>query len=69
VQVAGAYGAAQRTIAGAKARRGGYVPPKPVVERLLGIDWMTLHGLYQSIPPAYTAYVGHALIDHLRAAA
>lgn len=66
VQVAGAYGAGSNDRDHAKnVRRGGYVPAKPVVEALLGIDWMTVHGLYQSIPPAYTEYLGHQLRDHL----
>lgn len=58
VQVAGSYGAAQRTIAGAKRRGGGYVPSREIQARLLGVDWMTERGMHQSIPPAYTQWVG-----------
>jgi hypothetical protein len=30
---------------------------------------MTLHGLSQAIPPAYTAWIGCQLMDHLEAGA
>lgn len=61
-QVAGSYGGARRDkVEARKVRHGGYVPAKHVQERLLGVDWMTQHGLYQSIPPAYTEHIGHAL--------
>lgn len=65
VQVAGSYGAAQRTIAGAKRRNGGYVPSKAVQQRLLGVDWMTERGMHQCIPPAYTEHIGRQLLDVL----
>ena len=43
-------------------RKGGYVPrEKAVVQALLGVDpdlELTWNGLYESIPPAYTAWVG-----------
>lgn len=63
IQVAGSYGAAQRTIAGAKIRGGGYVPSKALQERLLGIDWMTERGLHQSLPPVYTRHIGRQLLE------
>jgi DNA (cytosine-5)-methyltransferase 1 len=63
VQVAGSYGAAQRTIEGAKRRHGGYVPERDVQQRLLGIDWMTERGMHQSIPPAYTEHIGRQLLE------
>lgn len=65
IQVAGSYGGARGTVEAAKERAGGYVPQKPVIEQLLGIDWMTLHGLHQSIPPIYTQYIGEQLLDRL----
>lgn len=50
------------------ARRGGYVPRgKGVTAALLGIDWMTQKGREQSIPPAYTEFIGSQLIAHLEA--
>ncbi|MGV8973157.1 MAG: DNA cytosine methyltransferase [Rhodoglobus sp.] len=68
VQVAGAYGGARRDKVEARTvRHGGYVPAKAVQERLLGIDWMTQHGLFQSLPPVYTEWVGLQLRQHLLA--
>jgi DNA (cytosine-5)-methyltransferase 1 len=66
VDVAGAYsgGSSDRRHA-REVRRGGYTPAKHVREQLLGIEWMTLHGLSQSIPPAYTEHLGAQLIEHL----
>lgn len=66
VQVAGSYGGARRDKWEARnVRKGGYVPSKPVQEQLLGIDWMTQHGLYQSIPPIYTSWVAVWLLKAL----
>lgn len=31
----------------------------------MGIDWMSPYELTQAIPPAYTQYVGVALIEQL----
>lgn len=68
VQVAGSYGGARRDKWEAKhIRRGGYVPSKRVQEQLLGIDWMTLHGLHQSIPPIYAELMGGLLLDAITA--
>lgn len=68
IQVAGSYGGARRDKWEAKhVRKGGYVPAKHIQERLLGIDWMTQNGLYQSVPPAYTQFVGgFAALGRLR---
>lgn len=44
-------------------RQGGYTPAKSVREALLGIDWMTLYGLSQSIPPAYTEFIGKQILE------
>lgn len=63
--VAGAYGGARRDKHEAKyVRKGGYVPPnKAVVMRLLGIRHpMTWIELFESIPPAYTAYIGRTMV-------
>jgi DNA (cytosine-5)-methyltransferase 1 len=44
-------------------RGGGYVPrSKQVQQALLGIDWMTVKGMQESIPPAYTEYLGRQLL-------
>lgn len=63
--VAGAYGGARRDKYEAKyIRKGGYVPPnKDVVKRMLGITHeMTWAELFESIPPAYTLWVGAAAL-------
>jgi DNA (cytosine-5)-methyltransferase 1 len=38
---------------------------KAVQQRLLGIDWMTVRGMQESIPPVYAQYVGLQLLAHL----
>lgn len=70
VQVAGAYGGGSSDRRHAKeVRRGGYTPAKEVRAALLGVDWMTLHGMSQSVPPAFTEHIGAQLIDHLHSEA
>ncbi len=61
-KVGGIYGK------GTLARRpsltgGGYIPSQAVVEQLAGIDWMSSRGLAQSIPPAYTEFIGEQLLE------
>lgn len=69
LQVAGSYGGARRDKVEARTiRKGGYVPSKAIQEKLLGITGMTQHGLYQSLPPVYTSYIGQQLLDHIRKA-
>jgi hypothetical protein len=41
----------------------------PDASDAMDIDWMTRKELAQAIPPAYTSYVGAALMQHLRSAA
>lgn len=77
LQVAGAYGGSRRSdkvnhtpaddrFAAKHIRKGGYVPRSTkVIQELLGIDWMTKAGMYQSIPPAYAEYIGRQVIDLL----
>lgn len=51
-------------------RGGGYVPRSIAVQQqLLGIDWMTIKGMQESIPPAYTEFVGAQLLAAAQAAA
>jgi len=46
--------------------RGGYVPQNHVCAALLGIDWpMTKRELSESIPPAYTEFLGRQLLAAL----
>lgn len=66
VQVAGSYGGARRDKWEAKhVRKGGYVPSAEVQSRLLEIDWMTQHGMHQSIPPMYSEWVGRSMMRHM----
>jgi DNA (cytosine-5)-methyltransferase 1 len=37
--------------------------------KAMGIDWMTRDELAQAIPPAYTEFIGHQLMQHIRAGA
>lgn len=66
IPVGGVYGGGRSNRWEAKhIRRGGYTPAKSVREQLIGVDHMTLHGLSQSIPPAYTEHIGTQLLAHL----
>jgi DNA (cytosine-5)-methyltransferase 1 len=70
VRVGGVYGGGSVDREHARrVRRGGYTPAKHVRAALIGADWMTQHGLSQSIPPAYTHFIGEQLIDALHQAA
>lgn len=65
-RIGGAYGGGSTSLLAARIRRGGYTPHRDVKAALLGVDWpMTEHELNQSIPPAYTEFLGRQLIDHL----
>lgn len=47
-------------------RGGGYVPRSiPVQQQLLGIEWMTVKGMQESIPPVYAQHIGIQLAAHL----
>lgn len=46
-------------------RRGGYTPVKEVAAELIGAPWMTYHGLSQSIPPAYSEFLGEQVLARL----
>lgn len=44
----------------------GYVPALPVLRQLMGgVDWMTKRELSESIPPAYTEFIGAQLLTQL----
>ena len=62
--VGGVYGGG-RSDRRREIRRGGYTPAIAVRAALMGIDWMTMHGLSQALPPAYTRYLGAALRERL----
>lgn len=40
--------------------------PKADGEQAMGIDWMTIAGLSEAIPPAYAEWIGGHLLDALR---
>ena len=64
--VGGSYGGARRDKYEAKyIRKGGYVPSASVQQKLLGIDWMTQKGMHQSIPPAFTEFIGRQIMSGL----
>ncbi len=42
-----------------------YTGERELREKAMGIDWMSPYELTQAIPPAYTEYVGQALLDQL----
>lgn len=67
LQVAGSYGGARRDKVEARTvRKGGYVPPNLSVQQtLLGIDWMSEKGMWLSIPPVYSEYIGKQLKHRL----
>ena len=64
--VIGVYGGKARC-----RRRGNGIPsmgtnlPKPLGEQAMGIDWMTINGLSEAIPPAYTEHIGQQLRKRL----
>ena len=67
-KVGGVYGGGSKDRKHAEqVRHGGYTPAKAVQEELMGIDWMTQHGLHQAMPPAYGRFIGKQLMDYLLA--
>lgn len=66
VVTASVYGNGTSWKAAPEAARGGYVPHKSVCAQLLGISHhMTKHELSESIPPAYTEFLGRQLLAQL----
>jgi DNA (cytosine-5)-methyltransferase 1 len=37
----------------------------PYASKCMGIDWMNREELAEAIPPAYTEYIGHQLMEQL----
>lgn len=60
LQVAGSYGGARRDkVEARKERKGGYVPAFEVQQKLLGITHMSEKGMWLSIPPVYSQFIGN----------
>jgi DNA (cytosine-5)-methyltransferase 1 len=72
IGVYGNGGPGRRDRAGIRAdtgRRAGYQGYRDECPAAMGIDWMKHHDLAQAIPPAYTEYIGHQLLEAMEAAA
>lgn len=39
--------------------------PRTEYEAAMGVDWMLVSELVQAVPPAYTEWVGHQLLQHI----
>lgn len=46
---------------------GSWDIPLAKQREAMGIDWMELEELSEAIPPAYTEFIGHQLMQHVRA--
>lgn len=46
-------------------RRGGYQGTIAEKREAMGIDWMNTKEINQAIPPAYTKFIGHRLLQHI----
>ena len=51
------------------ANIGEWRVPLEQQKQAMGVDWMTLEELSESIPPAYTELIGHQLKQHIQAVA
>lgn len=64
--IGGVYGGGRSNRAEARyVRRGGYTPAAAVRRELMGIDWMSQQELNESIPPAYTTFIGQQIMEVL----
>ena len=43
----------------------GYMANAAEARQAMGIDWMTKAEISQAIPPAYTEYLGRALVEQI----
>lgn len=66
VGVYGNGGGQQKTVWNGGLNRG-YMATKAEAEEALGIDWMIKVELSNSVPPAYTEFIGKQLMAHLKA--
>lgn len=66
MQCAGAYGGARRDKIEARTiRKGGYVPSRAIMQKLLDTPWMTEKGCQLALPVAYTEFLGTQVMEHL----
>lgn len=61
---AGAYGGGSSDHRKTKGR-GGFVPVLEVLQVLMEIDWMSIDGLHQAIPPFFTEYIGKRATEEI----
>lgn len=47
----------------------GAKQPESIYRDAMGVEWMTVEESREAIPPAYTEFVGHQLLAHLKVAA
>ena len=45
----------------------GAKQPESVYRDAMGSEWMTVQESREAIPPAYTEFIGAALLEHIRA--
>jgi DNA (cytosine-5)-methyltransferase 1 len=62
--IGGVYGHGEQGVNGGR----GYGFAADAARKALGMPWVTRDGAKEAIPPAYTQYIGEALLAHLGAA-